>query len=130
MARELTFGCTLPTSGDNADPAIVRALAQAAEDLSFASVWVSDHIVIPEQITSPYPYSPDGAFRLDARAPYLEPLTVLTYLAGCTRTVRLGTHVLILPYRHPVLTAKVIATLDRSEERRVGKECRSRWSPY
>jgi alkanesulfonate monooxygenase SsuD/methylene tetrahydromethanopterin reductase-like flavin-dependent oxidoreductase (luciferase family) len=90
----------------------VRDLAQAAEALGFDAVWVSDHVVIPATSASAYPYSPDGAFRLGPRAPYFEPLTALTYLAGCTSRVRLGTHVLILPYRHPVVTAKMLATLD------------------
>jgi probable F420-dependent oxidoreductase len=107
-----SFGCTLPTSGRAADPLALRDLAQAAEGLGFDAVWVSDHVVIPARIDSTYPYSPDGAFRLGPDAPYLEPLTALTYLAGCTERVRLGTHVLILPYRNPVVTAKVVATLD------------------
>jgi probable F420-dependent oxidoreductase len=109
---DLAIGCTLPTSGRGADPAALRDGAQAAEALGFDSVWVSDHVVIPARIESTYPYSPDGTFRLSPSAPYFEPLTALTYLAGCTRRVRLGTHVLILPYRHPLLTAKAVATLD------------------
>jgi probable F420-dependent oxidoreductase len=109
---DLAIGCTLPTSGRAADPAALRDGAQAAEALGFDSVWVSDHVVIPARIESTYPYSPDGTFRLGPTAPYFEPLAALTYLAGCTRRVRLGTHVLILPYRHPLLTAKTVATLD------------------
>jgi probable F420-dependent oxidoreductase len=108
----VTFGCTVPTSGAEVDPAALRDVAQAAEGLGFDSLWVSDHLVIPAQIRSTYPYSPNGAFRMGPTAPYLEPLTVLTYLAGCTRRIRLGTHVLILPYRHPLVTAKVVASLD------------------
>ena len=119
MTGTLPIGCTLPASGAPVDVGALRALAQAAEGLGFDSVWVSDHLVIPAQITSPYPYSPDGAFRLRPQAPYLEPLTVLTYLAACTQTIRLGTHVLILPYRHPILTAKVVATLDHLSGGRV-----------
>jgi probable F420-dependent oxidoreductase len=107
-----TFGCTVPTSGNAVDPTALRDVAQAAEALGFDAVWVSDHLVIPARIESTYPYSPSGAFRVGPAAPYLEALAVLTYLAGCTRRIRLGTHVLILPYRHPVITAKVVATLD------------------
>jgi len=51
--------------------------------------------------------------------PYYEPLATLNFLAGCTRKVRLGTHVLIIPYRNPVLTAKILATLDVLSEGRV-----------
>lgn len=109
---ELTFGCTLPTSGAAADPSALRDLAQAAEALGYDAIWVSDHLVIPERIASAYPYSVDGTFHLRPTAPYLEPLTVLTHLAAATSRVRLGTHVLILPYRNPLVTAKVVATLD------------------
>jgi probable F420-dependent oxidoreductase len=68
--------------------------------------------VIPERIASAYPYSVDGAFPTSATQAYLEPLTTLGYLAGVTRRARLGIAVLILPYRHPLLTAKMVATLD------------------
>ena len=118
-SKQVTFGCTIPASGTLADVATIHELAVTAEQLGFDSIWVSDHIVIPDRIESAYPYSPDGRFRLDARAPYLEPLTVLTYLAGCTRRVRLGTNVLILPYRNPIVTAKVVATLDHLSGGRV-----------
>jgi probable F420-dependent oxidoreductase len=95
-----------------AEPGALGALAQAAEGLGFDSVWVSDHVVVPERIASSYPYSPDGRFPTSPTQPYLEPLVGLGYLAGMTRRVRLGTAVLILPYRHPLLTAKMVATLD------------------
>jgi probable F420-dependent oxidoreductase len=112
MPESLRVGCTLPTSGAAADPAALGGLAQTAEALDFDSVWISDHVVIPERISSNYPYSVDGAFQTSAKQTYLEPLTALGYLAGITRKVRLGIAVLILPYRHPLLTAKMVATLD------------------
>src|SRR5258708_38099933 len=112
MPQPLEIGCMLRTSAYAADPEALRGLAQAAEDLGFDSVWLSDHVVIPEHIASSYPYSPDGRFPTPATQPYLEPLAGLGYMAGATRRIRLGTHVLILPYRHPLLTAKMVATLD------------------
>jgi probable F420-dependent oxidoreductase len=112
MADSLSIGCSLPTSGPAADPSAFGALAQAAEALGFDSIWLSDHVVVPERIDSSYPYSPDGRFPTRPEQPYLEPLASLGYLAGVTRHVRLGTHVLVLPYRHPLLTAKMITTLD------------------
>jgi probable F420-dependent oxidoreductase len=112
MADQLSIGCSLPTSGPAADPSALGALAQAAEALGFDSIWLSDHVVVPERISSSYPYSPDGRFPTRPTQPYLEPLTSLSYLAGITTRVRLGTHVLVLPYRHPLLTAKMITTLD------------------
>jgi probable F420-dependent oxidoreductase len=119
MSDSLAIGCTLPTSGPAADPSALGALAQAAEELGFDSIWLSDHVVVPEHINSSYPYSPDGRFPTPPTQPYLDPLASLCYLAGVTRRVRLGTHVLVLPYRHPLLTAKMIGTLDNLSGGRV-----------
>jgi probable F420-dependent oxidoreductase len=115
----LPIAVGLPTSGGAADPGALGSLAQAAEALAFDSVWVSDHVVVPEQISSSYPYSPDGRFPTAPTQPYLEPLSALGYLAGLTQRVRLGIAVLVLPYRHPLLTAKMIATLDTLSAGRV-----------
>jgi alkanesulfonate monooxygenase SsuD/methylene tetrahydromethanopterin reductase-like flavin-dependent oxidoreductase (luciferase family) len=119
VPRTLTIGCTLPTSGAAADTSALRGLAQTAEAVGFDSIWLSDHVVVPERIAPSYPYSPDGRFPTTANQPYLEPLAALSYLAAATRQVRLGTHVLILPYRHPLLTAKMVATIDNLSGGRV-----------
>ena len=108
----MSIGCTLPNRGPMATPENLRTLATSAEDLGFDHVWVSDHVVLPTQVASPYPYSPTGAMPFQPEQPYCEPLSTLNYLAGCTQRVKLGTHVLILPYRDPVLTAKMVSTLD------------------
>lgn len=108
----VTFGCTLPSRGPMASPEALRALAQRAEDLSFASVWVSDHVILPRQVESFYPYAADGVPTFTPDQPYYDPIATLNFLAGCTQNLRLGTHVLILPYRNPVVTAKMLATLD------------------
>jgi probable F420-dependent oxidoreductase len=119
MSRTLTIGCTLPTNGPAADAGALGALAQVAEDLGYDSIWISDHVVVPERIESAYPYSPDGRFPTAPNQPYLEPLAGLSYLAGVSRRARLGTHVLILPYRHPLLTAKMVSTIDNLSGGRV-----------
>jgi probable F420-dependent oxidoreductase len=108
----LPIGCTLPSSGAAADPAALGALAQTAEELGYDAVWISDHVVVPEEIRSSYPYSVDGRFVTQPVQPYLEPLSTMGFLAGRTRRVRIGVAVLVMPYRHPLLTAKMIATLD------------------
>ena len=115
----VTFGCSMPSRGPMSSPEALRALAQRAEDLRFDSIWVSDHIILPRQVESFYPYSPDGVPGFVPDEPYYEPLATLNFLAGCTQRVRLGTHVLIIPYRNPVLTAKILATLDVLSEGRV-----------
>ena len=98
---------------------MLGALAQTAEGVGFDSVWISDHVVVPERIDSAYPYSADGRFPTLPTQLYLEPLTTLGFLAGITRRVRLGIAVLILPYRHPLLTAKMVSTLDNLSGGRV-----------
>ena len=107
-----TFGCSIPSRGPMSSPEALRSLAQRAEESGFDSVWVSDHIILPRQVDSFYPYAPDGVATFRPDEPYYEPLAALNFLAGCTQRVRLGTHVLILPYRNPVLTAKILSTLD------------------
>ena len=107
-----TFGCSMPSRGPMAGPENLRTLAQRAEDLGFDSVWVSDHVILPREVASFYPYAADGVATFRPDQPYYDPIATLNFLAGCTHRVRLGTHVLILPYRNPVVTAKMLATLD------------------
>jgi probable F420-dependent oxidoreductase len=111
----MQYGAFLPHIGPLARGDVlthIRTTAQAAEALGFDSVWVGDHIVTPHHIASKYPYSPGGSFPLDPKEPLLEPLTVLSFVAGCTDKVRLGTAVLVLPHRNAVVTAKMVASLD------------------
>jgi probable F420-dependent oxidoreductase len=95
-----------------AGPEQLRSVAQRAEDLGYDHVWVSDHIVLPKKVDSFYPYAADGVPTFKPDEPYFEPLAALNFIAGCTQRIRLGTHVLIIPYRNPVLTAKMLSTLD------------------
>src|SRR5438309_6605682 len=88
------------------------AVATLAESLGFASVWVTDHIAMPQQSKSPYPYSADGKAPWPPNIPYLDALTALGWVGAVTRTIRLGTSVLILPLRPPLAVAKAVGTLD------------------
>jgi probable F420-dependent oxidoreductase len=81
-----------------------------AERLGFESLWVGEHVVVPNEITSPYPHAQRPPFRADSR--FLEPFAALAAMAACTREVRLGTGVLILPLRDPFVTARAIVTVD------------------
>lgn len=83
-----------------------------AEELGYDSVWVADHIIVPTEIQAKYPYSRSGRFPISADADFLEPLTTLTFVAGATKRLRIGTTVLILPYRNPLVAAKTMATMD------------------
>jgi probable F420-dependent oxidoreductase len=97
----------------------VLTFARRMEALGFDSLWASDHVVIPHRIESRYPYSDTGKFPLPPDANFLEPLTTLGLVAGVTERVKLGTTILVLPHRHPVLAAKCLATLDHLSEGRV-----------
>ena len=113
------FGCVFSNRGPTAtEPNLIR-FAQTAESLGFDTIWLSDHIIVPTEVKSFYPYHPTGQMPFIPSEPYWEPLTVLSYLAACAKRVRLGTSVLILPYRNPVVTAKVLATLDMLSHGRV-----------
>lgn len=108
----MNFGFSLPGRGPLAKPDLIVRLAQKAEQLGYSSLFVTDHVVLPISSTSAYPYHPSGRFPGGANQDYFEPLILLTYLAAETRKIRLGTSVLIIPYRNPVVTAKMLATLD------------------
>jgi probable F420-dependent oxidoreductase len=113
------FGCHLPVYGPAATRAAVLGFARRMEALGYDALWVSDHVVIPWTIRSRYPYSETGAFPLPPATDFLEALTALALVAGATERVRLGTSVLVLPHRHPVLAAKALATLDHLAPGRV-----------
>ena len=108
----MDFGFALPGRGPLATSEILIKLARHADKLRYSSIFVTDHVVIPATQSAPYPYSPTGRFIGDWTNGYLEPLTLMSYLAGETSRVKLGTSVLVIPYRNPVVTAKMLATLD------------------
>ena len=88
------------------------AIAERAEELGFDSVWVHDHIIIPERIQARYPYNETGQFGAGWQNDIFEPLVLLSALAARTSRVKLGTSVLVIPYRDPVLTAKMLSVAD------------------
>ena len=90
----------------------IVSIGTRAEALGFDSLWVSDQVVIPSELRSSFGYGTTGSYDIEANQNFFDALTVLTYLAGCTSRVRLGTSVLVLPYRQPLVVAKQWATLD------------------
>ena len=108
----MRFGVHLVAAGKMIEGEKIARVARRAEELGYDSLWVSDHIVFPTQLRSPYPYSPDGKLPLDPANPLLEPFTVLSYAAAVTKTIKLGTSVVIIPYRDPLVTAKIVSSLD------------------
>ena len=90
----------------------IRRFVKRAEELGFESVLAGDHIVLPTEGTDQYPYTADGSFSRPAEEPFLETMTMLGYMAACSETIKLGSTVIILPYRNPVVQAKMFASLD------------------
>jgi probable F420-dependent oxidoreductase len=106
----MKFGFYLPTRGHTATPEALEMLVTRGEGLGFHSVMIADHVVFPTEVRSRYPYTVSGAFPGHGDA--LEQLTLMAFVAGVTTRLRLVTSVMILPYRNPVLTAKMLATVD------------------
>lgn len=114
----MEFGISGANIGPFASPGGARAMATAAEAAGFDSIWTFEHVVVPAGYTSTYPYARSG------RAPGLEqvdlpdPLLWLTWCAAHTSSLRLGTGILILPQRNPLVLAKEVATLHALSEGR------------
>jgi probable F420-dependent oxidoreductase len=108
----MRFGFGLPNAGAAANgPDIIR-FSRRAEALGFESLWSGDHIVLPVGGTNQYPYTADGSFARPSTEGFLEPYTLLSYVAAATTTIKLGMTVIILPYRNPIVQAKMLACLD------------------
>jgi len=106
----MRYGFYLPTRGPTATRDGILALAREGERLGLHSAMIADHIVLPVESQSTYPYTLDGKHPSVGDA--LETFSILGVVAGATERLRLVTSVLVLPYRNPVLTAKVVASLD------------------
>lgn len=97
----MQLGVNVPNFGPGTDPGVLREWARVTEGLGFDLLMVSDHVAVTPDVAERYP------------EPFHEPFTTLSWLAGLTTKLRLGTTVLVLPYRHPLLVARMAANLDR-----------------
>ncbi len=106
------LGVKVPVLGRQpVDPGLT-AIGAAAEAAGADMLWASDHIVITEHTNSRYPYSSDGNVMWQPDTECLESLTACTWLAAATERASVGTAVLVLPQRDPILLAKTAATID------------------
>ena len=109
----MKFGLRYASLGRYSNGPAAVELAQAAEAAGFDSMWTVEHVVVPHGYQSRYPYSPSGRMGSGLEDyPIPDPLIWLAFVASATRTIKLGTAILILPQRNPVVTAKAVATLD------------------
>jgi probable F420-dependent oxidoreductase len=113
----MRYGFYVPTRGRTATPEALETLVQRGEGFGFHAVMIADHVVFPVEIHSTYPYTVGGAFPGHGDA--LEQLALMTFVAAKTTSLRLVTSVMIVPYRNPVVTAKMLATIDVLSKGRV-----------
>jgi len=101
------------------DGAAAVEICRRAEAAGFESVWGGEHVIMPDSITSRYPYTADGKIPAAPDTPIPDPLIWLAYVAAAAPTLRLGTCILIVPQRNPLVLAKELATLDQLSGGRV-----------
>ncbi len=106
----MEFGLHLPASTANVSSEDLIRFARRAEALGFYCITVADHVIVPRDISIPYPYTTDGKY--PGTGYHLETLTTIAFLAGATERIRFVTSVMIAPYRNPVITAKMLASID------------------
>ena len=87
-------------------------ICRRAEAVGFESVWGGEHVILPDTIISRYPYTADGKIPAESDTPIPDPLIWLAFVAAAAPTLRLGTCILIVPQRNPLVLAKELATLD------------------
>ena len=97
----MQLGVNVPNFGPGTNPGRLRDWARTVEGLGYDLLMVSDHVAVTPDVAEHYP------------APFYEPFTTLSWLAGITDSIRLGTTVLIAPYRHPLLVARMAANLNQ-----------------
>lgn len=114
----MDIGVHLPQLGRGASRTALVEFCAEAEALGVHSGWTSDHIAWPADVASKYPYSDDGSFPAPNDMAWLDPIGTLLFVAAITEKMKLGQTVLIMGYRPPIQTAKLMATLDVLSEGR------------
>jgi probable F420-dependent oxidoreductase len=115
----MEFGFYLPTHGPLATRQNLLKISEHAEKLGFDSMVAGDHVIAPINPTSQYPYSVGSEVPWDSSGEHLEMITELAFLAAVTQHIKLVTSVMIVPHRNPILTAKMLSTLDVLSEGRL-----------
>ncbi len=108
----MKLGMQVMTRGPMAAPGGMAALAREAEALGFDFAAINDHVVVPRDIGSKYPYSESGAWPGKVFGECMDVLTAIAFVAGCTERLRMVSSVMVVPYRPALLTAKMVATAD------------------
>lgn len=114
MKMGLAFASSLGIDG-----ALALDICRRAEAAGFESLWGGEHVILPDSIASKYPYTEDGKIPVEPDTPIPDPLIWLAFAAAAAPTLRLGTCILIVPQRNPLVLAKELATLDQLSGGRV-----------
>ena len=116
----MKFGLRYCNTAAFVDSGYTVELAQAAEQAGFDSLWTVEHTILPLDYASVYPYASSGRVAGgDSTTELPDPLIWMAYVAAATKTIKLGTAVIILPQHNPVITAKQVATLDHMSGGRI-----------
>jgi probable F420-dependent oxidoreductase len=126
--KPLQFGLNLPVATPGITPRMLRDIACSAEELGFVEVWLVEHVVLFDKPVDRYPGSTSGEAFFPATLAIPDPLVAHAFIAAATEHIRLATGVMLLPQRHPVYTAKHIATLDWLSEGRLDVGIGIGWS--
>lgn len=113
MMRSMRLGLHALGIGAGAEPAVIQAVAVAAEQSDFATLWAGEHVVMVDHSASRYPYADDGKIAVPADADWIDPMIGLSFAAAATATIGIATGVLLLPEHNPVIVAKQAASLDK-----------------
>lgn len=105
-------GVIIPNAGPKATPGNIISVAKWAEQLGFHSVWVTDHVALPEKVESWYPYRSHGRWDYPSDTFWLDPLLALQWAAAVAPSLHVGTSIIVAPLRNPLLLAKQLSTLD------------------
>jgi probable F420-dependent oxidoreductase len=108
----MKFGILFANVGTYVQPDMAATLGRIAEEHGIESLWTVEHVVVPADYESEYPYSPTGRMPGPEESPIPDPLIWLTWVGAATTSLRLATGILILPQRNPPILAKELATLD------------------
>lgn len=93
-------------------PERIAANIRKAEECGFESAWIGEHLILPVEYNSKYPYSPDGRFPAPPDVPFHDPMLALAFAAALTSKIKLATGIFVVPIRNPITTAKSVASLD------------------
>ncbi|MDH4146982.1 MAG: LLM class F420-dependent oxidoreductase [Acidimicrobiia bacterium] len=108
----MKVGVVPVNGGPFIEPGVLTSFAQLVESLGYESVWTFEHVIVPDQYSSVYPYNPSGKLAISGSDRFVDPLVALTWVAAATERLRLGTGVNILSQANPLYLAKWASSID------------------